>query len=219
MAGVRLTGYSYSVYSWIARLTLHEKGVPYQWREVDPFDRPLSEEFLAVSPFGTVPVLDHDDFSLTETRAIARYIDEAFDGPSLSPAEPQQKARASQMISIMDCHGYWPMVRQVFSHDVFRRSMGDYVSEEKIRDGLEKSDHVLTTLEDLVYGDTFLTGEAISLADLHLFPHVEYLSRAGEGMTLIRQKPKLSRWFDTMNSRTAVSETRPMLNEKSPITE
>jgi glutathione S-transferase len=28
---VELHGYQYSVYSWIARLVLHEKGVVYSW--------------------------------------------------------------------------------------------------------------------------------------------------------------------------------------------
>lgn len=34
---VELHGYQYSVYSWIARLALHEKGVVYSWVEIDPF--------------------------------------------------------------------------------------------------------------------------------------------------------------------------------------
>jgi hypothetical protein len=34
---VELYGYQFSVYSWIARLALEEKGVDYHWIEVDPF--------------------------------------------------------------------------------------------------------------------------------------------------------------------------------------
>ena len=34
---VSLHGFQYSVYSWIARLALEEKGADYDWIEVDPF--------------------------------------------------------------------------------------------------------------------------------------------------------------------------------------
>ena len=34
---VLLTGYRFSVYTWIARLTLTECGVDYRYREVGPF--------------------------------------------------------------------------------------------------------------------------------------------------------------------------------------
>ena len=47
-------------------------------------------------------------------------IDRAFSGPALQPAEPQALARMDQIIGIVDAYAYWPLVRQVFSHAVFR---------------------------------------------------------------------------------------------------
>ena len=38
-------------------------------------------------PFGRVPALQHDDFVLYETNAIAAYIDDVFPGPKLTPAD------------------------------------------------------------------------------------------------------------------------------------
>ena len=72
-----------------------------------------------------MPTLVHDGFVLYETSAITRYVDEAFPGPALQPTEPAQRARMNQIVAIVDSYGYWPMVRQVFSHRVFRRPAGE----------------------------------------------------------------------------------------------
>jgi glutathione S-transferase len=44
-------------------------------------------EHLARHPWGKVPVLEHDGFSLFETVAVTRYVDEGFPGRSLQPAD------------------------------------------------------------------------------------------------------------------------------------
>ena len=67
-----LHGFKFSVYSWIARLALHEKGLTYGWVEVNPFVDPLPEGYSSLQPFGRVPVLSHDSFVIYETVAIAR---------------------------------------------------------------------------------------------------------------------------------------------------
>ena len=82
---LELHGYRYSVYLRIAAMTLIEKGVAWTHVEVDPFDEPIPQSYLALNPFGRVPTLVHDGFVLYETTAITRYIDEAFPGPSLQP--------------------------------------------------------------------------------------------------------------------------------------
>ena len=121
---VELYGYRYSVYSWIARFALAEKGVEYHWTEVNPFAPDVPESYLALHPFKRVPTLVHDSFQIYETGAITRYIDEAFPGPRLQPTEPHGRARCSQFISIVDSYAYWPLVRQVFSHRFFRPRLG-----------------------------------------------------------------------------------------------
>ena len=130
-----LHGYHYSVYNRIARLALAEKGVAYDRVEVNPFaDTPT--EYQALHPFGRVPTLVHDGFVLYETGAITRYVDRAFPGPALQPATPRALARMDQLIGIIDSYGYWPMVRQVFSHRAFRSAIGRPVDEAEVAQGL-----------------------------------------------------------------------------------
>ena len=117
---LELHGYAPSVYCWIVRLVLHEKSIEHRWHEVDPFAHPLPAHYLRANPFGRVPTLVHDDFTLYETSAIVRYVDEIVPEPSLQPDSARGRARALQIAGVVDAHACRPLVRQVFSHDVRR---------------------------------------------------------------------------------------------------
>src|SRR3981189_1315409 len=145
-----LYGYQYSVYSWIARLALDEKGRDYHWIEVNPFASDVLESYLALHPFKRVPALIHDGFEIYETGAIPRYIDEAFPGPSLQPTDPRHRARCSQFLSIIDSYVYWPLVPQVFSHRVFRPLLGRPSDLTEVQRGLEAAPEALAALDRLV---------------------------------------------------------------------
>src|SRR5215470_704444 len=192
---VVLHGYQYSVYVRIARMALGEKGVAYERAEVNPFAPDMPSAYLAMHPFRRVPVLVHDGFVLYETGAITRYVDEAFPGPRLQPTAPRERARMTQIISIIDSYAYWPMVRQVYSHAVFRPRIGQPADAAEIRAGVEGSRRALGALEALAAWEGFLIGSEISLADLHLAPMIAYLTAAPEARGLIAGFPRLSAWW------------------------
>jgi glutathione S-transferase len=192
-------------------MVLAEKGVAHERAEVNPFARDLPGDYLALHPFRRVPVLVHDDFILYETGAIARYIDESFPGPSLQPAAPRERARMTQIISVIDSYAYWPMVRQVFSHAIFRPRTGEPVDAAEIARGLEGSARALGALERLAMAGDFLVGHQLSLADLHLAPMIAYLSAAAEARGLLAANPKLSAWWQAMQRRESLAATDPGL--------
>ena len=204
-----LHGYYYSVYNRIARLTLAEKGVAYDRVEVNPFaDTP--PEYLALHPFGRVPTLVHDGFVLYETGAITRYIDRTFPGPALQPGTPRALARMDQQIGIIDSYGYWPMVRQVFSHRAFRTAAGRLVDEAEIAKGLLGAAKILAALEALA-SEPFLAGPELSLADLHVGAMVAYFTLAPEGAALLNDYPRLARWWAPVSRRPSFAATDPGL--------
>ncbi len=207
---VTLHGYRYSVYLRMARMTMLEKGVAWKHIEIDPFADEIPLDYLALNPFGRVPTLDHDGFVLYETTAITRYIDESFDGPSLQPEAPRERARMNQIIAIADSYGYWPMVRQVFSERVFnaRRRTPD---EAVIAEGLSRSRKALAALEALTSDGDFLVGGRLNLADLHLGAMVAYFTAAGEGAAALGEYPKLSAWWAVFKNRKSLAETEPGL--------
>ena len=64
----------------------------------------MPKEQLSRQPFNKVPAFEHDGNMLYETAAIERYVDEAFDGPSLQPSGALARARMTQVIGIADCY-------------------------------------------------------------------------------------------------------------------
>ena len=208
---VELYGYQYSVYSWIACLALEEKGASYHWIEINPFAPDVPESYLTLHPFKRVPALIHDNFQIYETGAITRYIDEAFPGPSLQPTDPRHRARCSQFLSIIDSYVYWPLVRQVFSHRVFRPRLGRSSDATELQKGLDAALVVLAALERLVADTEYLCGVDLSLADIHLAPMIGYFAMAEEGEVLLKRHRKLSHWWATISARTAYRATMPRL--------
>jgi glutathione S-transferase len=205
-----LHGYQYSVYLRIVRMVLVEKGVPYSRVEVNPFASDMPKEYLNLHPFRRVPTLIHDDYVLYETQAITRYIDEAFAGPSLQPVHARQRARMTQIISIIDAYGYFPMVRQVFSQRVFGPRIGRVADEVQLRAGIEGSSRVLSALESIVALDGPVAGGGDwSLADFHLAPMMAYLAAAPEGESAIAERAKLAAWWDVIRERASLRDTDP----------
>jgi glutathione S-transferase len=208
---IELHGYKYSVYAWIARLALHEKGLPYEWMEVDPFVHPLPDDYLDKHPFGRVPVLIHDGLAVYETGAITRYVDEAFEGASLQPTSPIERARMNQVMSIIDSYAYWPLVRQVFSHGVFRPRAGRPVDTAEINRGLEAAPRILGALENLAHGGSFLVGGRRTLADIHLAPMMSYFVAHPRGGEMLQDHSRLATWWASMSTRLTFLDTRPNL--------
>ena len=77
-----------------ARFALAEKGLEWESRHVDlfTFDH-WKPEYLALNHKAVVPTLDHDGRVLIESNVIIEYLDDAFPGSALSPADPMARAR------------------------------------------------------------------------------------------------------------------------------
>lgn len=212
MEPVYLHGYRYSAYTRIVRLVLLLKQVEHQTIEVNPFAE-LSEAYLALHPFGRVPVLTHGAFKLFETNAITRYVDRTFTGRPLQPQGAAALARMDQIIAVIDAYAYWSMVRQVSSHAFFRPFLGDQSSREEIDAGLEASKKVLSFLEDVVREGKILTGRGITLADCHLAPMMDYFVRAEEGKVALSRYQALQRWWDQMSGMDLLKATDPFATQ------
>jgi glutathione S-transferase len=148
---------------------------------------------------------------LYETTAITRYIDDAFGDTALQPADPRERARMNQIVAVADSYGYWPMVRQVFSHRVFRPAEGGAGDEAAVSEGIEKSARVLAALDDLAAGGPFLVGDTLSLADLHFGAMIAYFAMAQEGRSELRRHAKLAEWWAAFSTWPSLVKSDPGL--------
>src|SRR6478609_6213689 len=83
---------SFKTCPWVQRaaIVLREKNTPFEFRHIEPDNRP--DWFLAISPHKKVPVLRIDDtVSLFESNAINEYLDETI-APRLHPDDPVVRA-------------------------------------------------------------------------------------------------------------------------------
>lgn len=211
MAGdVTLHGYHFSVYMRTARMALALKGVSHAEVEVNPFDAAGRAGLVALNPFGRAPVLEHGDFTLYETAAITGYVDRAFDGPPLMPEGARAAARVAQVIGIVDAYGYVPLVRQVFSHGVFRPAEGHQGSGDVVAEGLRVAPRVLGALEAIAAEGLALEG-MLSRADCHLVPMVDAFCRHPAGAEMLSGFPALSAWWARVKEEPVVVASDPGL--------
>jgi glutathione S-transferase len=83
---------SFKTCPWVQRaaIVLREKNVDFEFRHIDPDNRP--DWFIAISPHRKVPLVRVDDqVSLFESNAIAEYLDETIT-PRLHPEDPVERA-------------------------------------------------------------------------------------------------------------------------------
>jgi glutathione S-transferase len=72
---------------------LEEKKIPYQYIEVNPYDKPKS--LLDLNPRGLVPTLQYDNKPLFESTVICEFLEEAYPDhkPRLLPEDVYERAR------------------------------------------------------------------------------------------------------------------------------
>ena len=173
-------------------MVLHEKGIDFETREVDLSDK--SEEFLAASPTGKVPVVVVDGESLYESNVVNQYLDEVTGDPKLMPEDLKQRAHARIWMAFADTD---------FFPALFVASVGRQrgFSEERIAEGFEKLGTALGKLEARLEDRDYLADE-FSLADV---AHAGNLTRLRElqdkGEISLDGYPNLLSWMERIEAR------------------
>jgi glutathione S-transferase len=212
MAKPVIYGPAYSTYARTCRLALEEKGADYDLVEVDILSGAnTTPEHLARHPFGKVPAFEHDGLELYETDAITRYVDEAFQGTDLQPADAAGRARMAQAINIIGGYAYPAMISQIFVQRAVRPMIGSAADEDAIAAAIPQAEKAVAALEKLIDGNAYLAGDRLSLADLLLIPVYDYIAQTPEGQNMLAKAPNLQRWWDTVRTRPSVAKTRPAL--------
>ncbi|MCZ8545251.1 glutathione S-transferase family protein [Mesorhizobium qingshengii] len=199
-----LYGADYSVYVRIARMALEEKGIDYELVPLDIFAADgIPAWYLEHHPFGRIPAFEHDGFRLYETGAIARYVDEAFDGPALQPKDPRARATMNQIIGMLDAYAYRAMVWDV----AVERLEKAEPDEALITGGLSQASTALQALSSLKASGPWLLGDQLTLADLHAAPIIAYFVKVAEGQKLLARFADIRDWYARVIERPSFVHT------------
>jgi glutathione S-transferase len=205
MADVTIYGFAFSTYVRTARMACAEKGITHDLEPIEPG----APSHLKLHPFGKMPAFKHGDFLLYETSAIGAYVDEAFDGPALQPADVKERARMRQWLSVTSDYCYQSIIRGLVIPRFVHPTRGIPVDENAIKAALPKIEGHVGILDGALEGREYLVGQALTLADLMLFPIVFYLSQTPEGGPMLSKAGNLKAWYERMNARPSAAATLP----------
>ncbi|HXW72995.1 MAG TPA: glutathione S-transferase family protein [Methylocella sp.] len=187
--------------------TLEEKGAQWQMAPVVP-GKHKEEPHLSRHPFGRMPVLEHDGFLLYETQAILRYLDRILPGPALTPCAPRAAARMDQVMNISDWYLFPGCANViVFQRVIGPRLLGLTPNEAAIAEAMPRAHLVFDELSHLLGDQPYFAGDALSLADLHLGPQIDFFAFTPEWKALTVKIPNLVAWLARLNARPSMQAT------------
>ncbi|KAL6616693.1 hypothetical protein ACP70R_038963 [Stipagrostis hirtigluma subsp. patula] len=166
-----------------------------------------SELLLTHNPVHTkVPVLLHGDRSVAESLVIIEYVDEAFDGPPLLPADPYDRATARFWAQFIDQKFARPFWVSFWSTD--GESRQGFMTEARQN---------LLLLEAQLQGKRFFGGDSIGLVDIAASSLAHWLGVFEEinGVTLLTDEeyPALCRWAKRYVADETVMQCLPKRDE------
>jgi glutathione S-transferase len=188
-------------------LVCEEKGAPYRLAAM-PFGTGAHKQqpYLSLHPFGRLPAIEHGDFKLYEAQAIARYIDRVFDGPNLTPADPQAAARMDQVMNIVDWYVMPSISGGIAFNRVVKPRFGMEVDEQAVAAALPLARTSIQALEEILGDQTWFADGAVTLADLFVIGHLELFAQTPEGADMLAGSPLLG-WIERMSERPSVRNT------------
>ena len=227
---LELYQFNNSVCSQKVRITLCEKGLPFETRNVDLFTgAQYDPEYIKLNPKAYVPTLVDNGRAVCESTLICEYLDDAYPDPPLKPAEPLARADMRLWGKVVD-EGLHVGVTMLSFSAMFRdrmKAMSAEQREERYRNVGDpaRRDRFISTFEHgvespyvfqaiaayetafksladtLEDGRQWIAGGEFSLAEINLAPYAARL----EYLTLldvwISGRPAIAAWWDRVKAR------------------
>jgi RNA polymerase-associated protein len=182
-------------FSQRCRFVLFEKGMDFEIRDVDLYNKP--EDISIMNPYGQVPILVERDLILYESNIINEYIDERFPHPQLMPADPVMRARARLFLFNFE--------RELFAYvqQLERRDQGRD-NTKALADARQQIRDRLTQLTPIFIKNKYMLGDEFSMLDVAIAPLLWRLDHYGIDMP--KTAAPLLRYAERIFSRPAYIE-------------
>ena len=170
-------------YAMRARLGLLFAELPVELREITLKNKPA--KMLAISPKGTVPVLQlADGVVIEESREIVEWVLEQQDPQEL--LNPKTLHQGNTLIEQND---------QEFKHWLDRYKYADRHLEMTQTEYRQKGEAFLQILEALLTKNTYLLGDSVTIADIGIMPFVRQFAHVDRDVFYSLPYPKLQIWL------------------------
>lgn len=193
------------------RIALAEKGLEFELKVERVWDR--RQDFLALNPAGTVPVLVEDEGVVVVGRyAIAEYLEEMHPTRSLLGKAPLDRAEVRRLLAWFDDKFSHEVTDNLVEEKVMKRFMGmGQPNSAAIRAGYANVHYHLEYVGYLAERRKYLAGDHFSLADIAAAAHLSCLDYIGD--VPWEEHPRAKDWYVRIKSRPSF---RPLLQDHIP---
>lgn len=192
---LKLHGIPVSNFYCIAKQALLEKGIAFEEVFAVPSQEPA---FLAISPMGKVPALETTAGVLTETSVMLDYLEDLQPQPALYPADPFQRARARQVIKMIELYVEGP------AHSLAAVVFGGEASPAQIESVRPMMQRGLAALRQLATFSPWLAGDRFGYADIfayHSFTLTALIAGKVYDWDVVAEVPGLREWMARVGER------------------
>ncbi|XP_044154973.1 glutathione S-transferase omega-1-like [Bufo gargarizans] len=193
---IRIYGMRFCPYVQRAILVLVAKGIKHEVVNINLKNKP--DWFFEKSPLGLVPSIEtSDDKIIYESLIICDYLDEAFPGVKLTPADPYEKAQQKILLE------HFNAVRILAFNILLARTKNEDYSElkTKVFEKFKPFEEALTK-RNIPY----LGGESLSMIDYMIWPWFERL-HVSDITEVLEKMPRINAWYKLMLQDPAVKQT------------
>jgi glutathione S-transferase len=189
------------------RIFLAEKGLDVPVVQVDlRAGEQLSDEFRAINPDCTVPVLELDDGTrITEAFAICQYVDAVHPEPPLMGRNARETALVTMWNARIEQHGLGAFAEMFRNfHKGFRgRAIAGSVDCEQIpalvERGRKRGEAFFNRLDQHFASNDYVVGGDYTLADITALVGVDFA--AWSKIEIGPERPHLQAWYDRVSTR------------------
>ncbi len=179
-------------------VVLAEKGLAYEPKRGGPGSS--DPEFLAVSPFAKIPVIDDDGFILPDSTAIVVYLDAQYPDPALIPTDPKARGQALWLDEFGDTIFAASGLKVLFNRLVGPKMLGQEGNEALALEGEAELPRIFDYLESVAPAEGWLVGGMFSIADITVASVLCTLTYVGYGPDAAAY-PKTAAWHARVTAR------------------
>jgi glutathione S-transferase len=184
---IKLYGHELSGNSYKARLFLSLLNLDSEWVKVDLMKAEhKSPEYLALNPFGQVPLLIDGDTKLADAQAILVYLARQYGGEKWLPSDALSLAQVIRWLSTAAGE-----IRQGPENARLYHLFG--ATNINVERATQKAECILTQLDNHLSDRTWLEFEHPTIADIAVFP---YVALAPDGKIDLSPYPNLLIWIE-----------------------
>ncbi|AAF02872.1 Similar to glutathione S-transferases [Arabidopsis thaliana] len=201
----KIYGYPYSTNTRRVLAVLHEKGLSY-----DPITVNLiagdqkKPSFLAINPFGQVPVFLDGGLKLTESRAISEYIATVHKsrGTQLLNYKSYKTMGTQRMWMAIESFEFDPLTSTLTWEQSIKPMYGLKTDYKVVNETEAKLEKVLDIYEERLKNSSFLASNSFTMADLYHLPNIQYLMDTHTKRMFVN-RPSVRRWVAEITARPA----------------